>query len=109
VRDLTAVDVAKEKLDKALDEAEKFKGLDAPRRKIKVGKENIPIADEAAKKLDGVEQLTLDYPELLRVAPPGVTAVEMTPQRLSMAWHNAFQDRRNKLTELRARAVRLAE
>jgi len=61
------------------------------------------------KCLLDAEKLTVEYPELLRSPPPGATVVELTPHRLSAAWFYAFQDRRESVTELRARAARLSE
>ncbi|MCC6322435.1 MAG: hypothetical protein IT438_13480 [Phycisphaerales bacterium] len=109
VKDLAAFDRAAERMDKALDDAEKQRGVDAARRKRKVGKESLPLGDEAAKSLEAVEALVANYPELLRSAPPGVSTVELTAVRLSAAWHDAVQDRKDRLVELRARATRLAE
>lgn len=108
-RTLAAVDSARERVDKSLDEAEKLKGMDAARRRGKAGRAGVTMTDEALARLLDAEKLTQEYPELLRVAPPGATNVELTPFRLSAAWFAAFQARRESLAELRARAVRLAE
>ncbi len=109
VRSLAAVDAAIERLDKTLDESEKLKGSDVVRRKRQAVPTSVPLADEAMKCLLDAEKLTVEYPELLRSPPPGATVVELTPHRLSAAWFYAFQDRRESVTELRARAARLSE
>lgn len=108
-RDLSAVDMVKERADKALDDAERYRGFDAARKKQRAGRQTIGPVMEAIERMGKIERLTAEYPELLRGAPPGQTTVELTPARLSAAWFAAFQDRRDALEALRARAARLAE
>jgi hypothetical protein len=106
-KDLGAVDAARERLDKCLDEAERLRGHDATKRRSQAGTEGVALADEASRKLLAVEALTAEYPELLRGAPPGQTSVGLTDTRLGFAWNSAFQTRREALTDLRNRALRL--
>ncbi|MFN7022195.1 MAG: hypothetical protein ACK4WH_12830 [Phycisphaerales bacterium] len=108
-KDLATLDRSAELMDKALDEAERWRGMDAAKRKTRVGKDTLASVEDAAKLLGSIESLVGGYPELLRAAPPGTSTVELTPQRLSAAWHNAFQNRKDRIAELRARAVRLIE
>jgi uncharacterized membrane protein len=108
-RELAAIDAAKERLDKVLDAGERARGFDVERRRRAAGREALPLADESIKRLMEVEALAAEFPELRRAPPPGCTVIELTPTRLSTAWHDAFQDRRDGLAALRARAVRLAE
>lgn len=106
---LAAIDAAREKLDHSLDEAERARGQDAARKRSRAGSSGVGLADDAMRRLLDVEALTGEYPELMRVMPPGQTTVGTTELRLSQAWVAAFQTRRQALTDLRNRAVRLAE
>lgn len=103
------VDAVRRRIDKALDEAERLRGHDSPRRKLIAGRESLAPLVEASARLSQIETLLTDYPELLRAAPPGTTSIELTPQRLSRAWFESLQDRRDNLADLKARAERLAE
>lgn len=103
------VDIVRRRIDKSLDEAERLRGHDAPRRKLITGRDSLAPLVEASARLSQIETLLTDYPELLRAAPPGTTSIELTPQRLSRAWFESLQDRRDNLADLKARAERLAE
>lgn len=102
------VDAAREKLDHTLDVAERERGHDAVRRRQRAGSDSREMAEEAIRRLMEAEALTADYPELLREVPPGQTRVGINEVRLSAAWVNAFQSRRQALAELKNRAARLA-
>lgn len=102
------VDAARERIDQALDEAERHRGQDASRRRQRAGGACLPMAEEAMQRVLEAERLTDRYPELLRAMPPGQTSVGMSEQRLSAAWVAAFQSRRQALTDLKNRASRLA-
>lgn len=106
---LSAADALRERIDKLLDEGERARGLDVARRRATAGKRGLPLADEALALVLDAESLFKDYPELLRLVPPGHTEVGLVEARTPLAWNSAFQSRRTALTELRNRAARLAE
>lgn len=107
IDDFAGVDDARNRIDQTLDEAERAKGHDAARKRAKAGASAAALTEEALRRLVACEQLTQDYPELLRDLPPGQTRVGVAEQRLAWVWSQAFQTRREELAELRARADRL--
>lgn len=107
--EFAAIDTARERADKTLDEAERLRGHDAKRRQARAGEAALELCDEALKKLLACESVTGDYPELLRNPPPGQTGVGLTEQRLTLYWSTAFQSRRQGIADLRARATRCIE
>lgn len=107
VAEFAGVDDARNRIDQVLDEAERARGHDAPRKRRKAGESGATMSDEALRRLVACETLTEEYPELLREMPPGQTSVGVAEQRVSWVWSQAFQSRREELAELRARADRL--
>lgn len=108
-REFAEIDAARERLDKSLDEAEHLRGYDAARQRERAGAQAATLAEDAGKRLLGIEALTAEYPELLCAAPPGRSPVGVAATRLSFIWNDAFQTRREALTSLRNRAARLTD
>jgi hypothetical protein len=91
-----------------LSNAAKLRGQDASRRKREAGEAALKLINEAERRLLEAESVMTDYPELLAGLPPGRTPVGQDATGHAVLWRYLFQDRRNDITTLRARAEGLA-
>lgn len=91
-----------------LSNAAKLRGQDATRRKREAGEAALKLINEAERRLLEAETVMTDYPDLLAGLPPGRTPVGQDPTKHAVLWRFLFQDRRDDIAALRARAEGLA-
>lgn len=108
-RELKVVDEAKRKAKGAIDSVYSLRALDAVPRQRRVGVEQKPLLESAARQLESIEKLAIEYPELLKTVPPGTTEIGQDARSISHAWKNYFQSRRTELESLLAKALSLSE
>lgn len=105
--DLPALDAALAGADGVMDSAER-QARSAGGGQISAARtaasRQLLALDPLERRLSTLEALTAEFPELLRASPPGKTPVSLSPARLSAAWRDCFQDRRDQIARLRARA-----
>lgn len=95
-------------VDNDLSRASRLKGQDASRRKREAGDAALQLIAEAERRLFEAEAVMTDYPELLAGLPPGRTPVGQDTTKHPLLWRYLFQDRRDRVAALRARADGLA-
>jgi len=78
-------------------------------KRRKAGQASLSTLQHAIVAIARAEALAKDYPELLVEAPPGTSAVGMTPEGAVKAWHAAFKDAQADLAKAAERAARAAE
>ncbi len=89
-------------------QAARRRGYDATRLKREAGDRALRTLEDGERHLLDAEAVMTDYPELLADLPPGRTPVGQDPEKHPLLWRWQFQDLRDTITALRAKAEELS-
>lgn len=103
-QDAAKIDRAMEQADHAMHDLPRPSEPDYLVRKRKSGKDAIPLLEDAQAVLEQTEKVVVDYPELLKATAPGKTPVGEDPKLVRLTWRTSFQQRRDDLAKLLAKA-----
>jgi hypothetical protein len=90
--------------DRTLRDLPRPSEADYEQRRRRAGRAAIPLLEGGQALLEQTERIIGEYPELLRETPPGKTPVGQDPRLARQTWRLTFQQSRDDVARLLARA-----
>lgn len=93
----------------AIDAVYRLRTAESVSKQRRTGADQSAPLAAALKRIESLEALVQDYPELLRTPPPGTTHIAQNSESIATAWRTFFQSRRSDLESLHGKAQTLCE